>query len=133
MRAILALSMCYGGLWPCHLPAPTQDSVLCRHRLYILAFKIWILTRINWPSFTVEVSGIATLIYTDRLLAEMFRSVTCTYHALPIWGASHSLIPFNDDSAAVISFCLLQLRPAGTIMVFQPGLAVVLALRDNFE
>lgn len=72
----------------------------------------------NWPSFTVEVSGIATLIYIDRLLAEMFRSVIYTYHTLPIWGVSHTLTPFNDDSAAVLFFCLLQLRPAGTIMVF---------------
>lgn len=58
----------------------------------------------KWPSFTVEVSGIATLIYIDRLLAKMFWSVICIYHALPIWGASHTLIPFNDDSAAVVFF-----------------------------
>lgn len=65
----------------------------------------------NWPRFTVEVSGIATLIYTDRLLAEMFQSVSCTYHALPIWGgASHSLIPFNDDSAAVVFFVLVAVK-----------------------
>lgn len=114
-------------------PSPHQHSALCRHKLYMLAFKFWILNRINWPSFTVEVSGIATLICIDRLLAKMFRSVICIYHALPIWRARHTLIPFNDDCAAVIFFCLLQLRPAGTIMVFQPGLAMILALRDNFE
>jgi len=117
-------------------PTPTQYGALCRHRLCIFAFRIWILNGINWPSFTVEVGGIATLIYIDRLLAKMFGSVTCIYHVLPIWRASHThdtLIPFNDDSAAVVFFCLLQLRPAGTIMVFQPGLAMILALRDNFE
>lgn len=47
------------------------------------------------------------MIYIDRLLAEMFRSVISTYHALPIWGAGHTLIPFNDNSAAVIFFFFL--------------------------
>lgn len=89
----------------------------------------------NWLSFIVEISGIATLIYIDRILAKMFRSVICIYYDLPIWEASHNLISFNDHSAAVIFFffCLLQLRPAGTIMVFWLGLAMILALRDNFE
>lgn len=66
-------------------PPPSPEH-FAGHRLYLLAFNIWILNGMNWPSFTVEVSGIATLIYTDRLLAEMFQSVSCTYHALPIWG-----------------------------------------------
>lgn len=58
----------------------------------------------NWLSFIVKISGIATLIYIDRILAKTFRSVICIYHDLPIWEASHNLIPFNDHSAAVVSF-----------------------------
>lgn len=47
------------------------------------------------------------MIYIDRLLAEMFQSVISTYHALPIWGAGHTLIPFNDNSTAIFFFFLL--------------------------
>lgn len=118
MRANLHLSMSYGRLRPSLPPVRTQHSALCRLRLYIVAFKFWFLKGTNWPSFTVEVSGTATLIYIDILLAMMSQSVVCSYHDLLVWGATHTLMPFNDNSAAVVFFCLLQLRPAGTIMVF---------------